>query len=398
MMRNILIYGDIDFNLIDGSAIWLSSLVETLAGHPDHTVDVLLKCPDYRDVNSAQLESITNVNLIDPWSLNSASLPLHLLDNGSHARLMPDVAAEFLSRLHSINEYDTIIIRGLDVIDHLLLHSILETTLLAYITDPKEGADLERLGRLHRIQRGVDGLLCQTPEAKQFILRLLAKQDEGRIALLPPMIPNELFTEVSSEYTIPNSLGYFGKFSPPYMLEEMLAALVRIRQYRGGATFHVIGDKFHNSPPREGFIERVRTSFEEQKGVHWYGGMPRNEAYQQISNVAVASAWRDESFDDNVEMSTKILEYAALGIPILMSPSDVNVNVFGEEYLGWVRTEAEFIERFLLITSDPILWGRLSAQVREIAFRFSFDHALEGLLGFIEHLEEMNLLLAEVVI
>ena len=42
-MRRILIYGDVDLNVIDGSSVWLTNLAKLLSMEEDVMVDVLLK-------------------------------------------------------------------------------------------------------------------------------------------------------------------------------------------------------------------------------------------------------------------------------------------------------------------------------------------------------------------
>ena len=43
MIRKILIYGDLDLNIIDGSSIWLVNLAKLLMKDRKNHVDILLK-------------------------------------------------------------------------------------------------------------------------------------------------------------------------------------------------------------------------------------------------------------------------------------------------------------------------------------------------------------------
>ena len=43
MVRKILIYGDLDLNIIDGSSIWLVNLAKLLLEDKENYVDILLK-------------------------------------------------------------------------------------------------------------------------------------------------------------------------------------------------------------------------------------------------------------------------------------------------------------------------------------------------------------------
>ena len=42
-MKKILIYGDVDLNLIDGSSVWLVNLARLLSMDEEIMVDILLK-------------------------------------------------------------------------------------------------------------------------------------------------------------------------------------------------------------------------------------------------------------------------------------------------------------------------------------------------------------------
>ena len=58
-MRRILIYGDVDLNVIDGSSVWLANLAKLLSMEEDVMVDVLLKKRIRRDVLVRQLQRNT---------------------------------------------------------------------------------------------------------------------------------------------------------------------------------------------------------------------------------------------------------------------------------------------------------------------------------------------------
>ena len=57
----VLLYGDVDLNVIDGSATWLPSLAETLA-RTGASVDVQLKAVERRDLLTAPLLSLIHIS------------------------------------------------------------------------------------------------------------------------------------------------------------------------------------------------------------------------------------------------------------------------------------------------------------------------------------------------
>src|SRR5690606_33530393 len=91
----LLVYGDVDLNLVDGSAIWAASLVELLAGLPETEVWLLLKAPLKRDTVVETIKQLPNVILVSPETLT-----------GSTARLTQDKAAELVKHLHRREGFD----------------------------------------------------------------------------------------------------------------------------------------------------------------------------------------------------------------------------------------------------------------------------------------------------
>ena len=55
-MRRILIYGDVDLNVIDGSSVWLVNLARLLSQEQDIYVDILLKKRIRRDMLVRQIK------------------------------------------------------------------------------------------------------------------------------------------------------------------------------------------------------------------------------------------------------------------------------------------------------------------------------------------------------
>jgi glycosyltransferase involved in cell wall biosynthesis len=380
-MIRVLLYGDVDLNLIDGSAIWLSSLAEVLGAARDVSVTVVQKTRITRDVVIRTAASLPNVHFLDPWAIAADAAEIRaILPERPTGRLAPHTAAALIASLDRQRRFDVVLIRSLEVADLLAAESAVAPRLWAYVTDPLRHSGRSDLATLRRIGRRVRWVMCQTDEAKEALAALLGHKMIDKVLLLPPMIP--AIADRTRRTLDPGAprLGYSGKFSPPYLMIEMLDAFDKIRSRISGAEFHVVGDKFHNAPPVEGFVEAVTRRLSNTPGVVWHGGVCRHEANAILEQVHVASSWRAPAFDPNVEMSTKVLEYAALGIPVLMNPSSVQRRVFGPDYPAYVTTEAEFIDRFLALTGSPEFYRHVSEGVRQTAAPFSFESHRQRLL------------------
>jgi glycosyltransferase involved in cell wall biosynthesis len=159
----------------------------------------------------------------------------------------------------------------------------------------------------------------------------------------------------------------------------MISAFEEIRRAEPRAEFHVVGDKFHNDPPTPRFEARVREGLLQTEGIQWHGGVSRSAAQRVLSLVDVASSWRDERFRESVELSTKVLEYASLGLPVILNRNGVQEDLFGSEYAGFAESKTDFVHSFQKFTQTPEAYSSFSRQSLEIARRYTFSRALNRL-------------------
>jgi glycosyltransferase involved in cell wall biosynthesis len=378
--RDILVYADVDLNLIDGSAVWLASLTEMLSLEPDLSVHVLLKRPLKQNRLVKQLLNKSNVRFIDPWSDVDDPAATRALSRLNRDALDTEAAATLIQILDRDIDAGRILVRGDGILYRICGDAVISEKLISYITNPPAYADFEGMQRMIRIHQKSRLTLLQTPMAVDSFTDLLGvRATRNRIDILNPMVPDANFEQPMQRQRTPLSLGYSGKFSPPYMIEEMLTAFSSIQKSNSRATFHVVGDKIHNRPFVEGFEERIRTGLEVGGGVIWHGGVSRERANQLMGDVMVASGWRDPSFDDTVEISTKVLEYAALGVPVLMRPAAVQVAVFGEDMPTWVESEAEFKSSFERLSTDEKFHIEVATSMREAVRSYSMSATNERL-------------------
>ena len=103
-MRRILIYGDVDLNVIDGSSVWLTNLAKLLSMEEDVMVDVLLKKRIRRDVLVRQLQKEYRVRL-----LYAKDYVDSITEVDAHN------VARMIRRVDALAEYSCIIVRGMAV-------------------------------------------------------------------------------------------------------------------------------------------------------------------------------------------------------------------------------------------------------------------------------------------
>lgn len=373
-----LVYGDVDLNLIDGSAIWLASAAEVVALGPEVEVLILQRTTLTRTLVVEGLTRLPNVRLIDPWKEETWAGGIRLARPRGR-RASPDEAAAMMAAIDASLPLDLLLVRSLETAERAERALSAGDRLWVYITDPRQYTAGEPCARLRALFGRAGGVLCQTEEAREVLVDVLGRSSRDRVLLLPPMVPAVAGAERPSPDPVVRRLGYSGKLSPPYMLLETLDAFERIRQRSPGAEFHVVGDKFHNVPPVPDFETTLRRRLTATLGVRWHGGVSRGDAAALLQRVDVASSWRSPALDDSLEMSTKVLEYAAMGIPVLMNPSAVQRRVFGPDYPAYVTDADEFVGRWHALVDSPALYRRASAMALDVARGFTFRRAAEGL-------------------
>jgi glycosyltransferase involved in cell wall biosynthesis len=386
----VLLYASVDLNLIDGSAIWLTSLAEVFAQNNDTEVDILLRVPLQRTINVENLKNKTNVTIIAPWEDAGLKKTAGLISIQRAKRLNQQQAFAVIKHLAYSRKLGLILVRDDAVAAKCCLDSNLASRLWCYITDPARNNTADSRNRLKLIARRCHRLLFQTEQAKDYLLSVISSAREERIALLPPMLPNfSIPGNAPLDITAPK-LVYSGKFSPGYRSIEMFSVFERMRERYNNAEFHIIGDKFHNRPPVENFEKRVRDNLV-KPGVIWHGAKTRQDVFSIIAQCNFAFCWRTADFDNNVELSTKMLEYAAQGVLPLLNPTPVQISIFGSDYPGYIHDENSFLEKVDKLMNDLELFENTRQYCQQVAETFTYAHTLARLKPHLKQLpEEIN--------
>jgi glycosyltransferase involved in cell wall biosynthesis len=372
----VLLYAPVDLNLIDGSAIWCASVAHTLCHDAQVCVDILLHTPPKRDVNTVSLADRERIRLLDPW--NPGDYPALQAAGGKLGpRLTPEQAFERVERLHADEPYNLLVLRGGPICQLVAATPPLAARSWFYLT--QGGADYETV---RAIAHSNGRIACQTPLLQEFFEGMLGPAPE-RYVPLPPMVPRLLCDQPRTARR-GKKLCYVGKFEANYMIEETIAAFGRLRERFPDAELVVAGDKFHD-PERTGQLEqRVTAALRDTPGLIWHGGLPRDEVGQLMTSCDLGSCWRSAVYDDSLELSTKALEYAAAGLPVLLNPSRVNRLVFGDDYPLYVDSPASFADRVAAAFEDDDVYRRAAEIAFETCRRFTFAEVSQRLQPFLD--------------
>ncbi|TCI39152.1 MULTISPECIES: glycosyltransferase [Exiguobacterium] len=386
----VLVYGDVNLNLIDGSAIWLTSVVSMLNQDPSIQVDVLLKRSITKPEVTAGIRELPNVRFIDVFAKDSGRQDAPYYERGV---LQADEAAGLIDELMTTGGYDMSFIRGFQLAYDLSQYERTMAKTWTYITDfthDHTQASAEELARLQQIASRSARMLCQTEAMKTYFESFLPT--DRPFLILNPMIPN--VKDETPTFTKPNDrLVYTGKFAPLWYSTEILDAFAKLRADYP-AELHVAGDKFNQDPNNPNFKRDVLARLKADDGVHWLKGIPRADVETLIDSSAIGVSWRHPELDASLELSTKLLEYGSLGKPVLLNRNPMHELILGADYPLFVNSEDEFIEKAKLALTDERVYRDAASRLYEMAQYYTFTNTYKRLHDELWGMKKINLLFA----
>jgi glycosyltransferase involved in cell wall biosynthesis len=379
--RRALVYGDVDLNLIDGSAIWAQSMVQALRG-AGCDVTLVLKAP------------VRTGRLVDPLTELSAVTVRRPHAEGlveGDAGMTVRQAHRVLRRIDEEQPYDLIVVRGRTLAAALAGDAAFTGRLWTYLTDvPQSLAEFSAAaaGELKRIAQASKVLLCQTEELRCFLEQTVSAVC-GKSVLFPPVVvlPAELTPDQGPDPRTPGRplrLVYTGKFALRWNTFEMTELPRMLAAHGVDTELHMVGDKIHNERTDAGFADRMRQALEGAPGVIWHGGHPREKAMAIAAQSDVGLSWRRPEMDASLELSTKVLEFGALGLPVVLNRTPMHEALLGVDYPLFARTQDEVADGLRVAAADPAVYALAAERCRAAAARFTLDQAARRLRGYLD--------------
>lgn len=353
----LLIYADVNMNIIDGSSIWLASITEAFANH-DGEIHLLLKSNISRD------------KILQPLIYNKKITIFEPLEFGIHDGELDIVnAIKIIELLDGIyGGYRRIILRGFNLCKFASNTKSLHGRIWAYLTDYYEIDNI--IGK--RVDKNDVSELM--PDFVNHFDRFLAQTEEIRddlaerhnvpidmFCLAPPMIPSTGFSFTRADKPKSNviKIGYAGKIAPDWGVRELITIAEKATERNLKVEVHIIGDKIHrNTPTYPTFHEDMLALLQNSKNTVWHGGLTRKETIEMMSQMDICWGYRSKLLEDNtLELSTKTLEYLSLGLPTVISRNSINEKICGKSYPFFINTEKDIFEQCL-----DIIEGSISSQ------------------------------------
>ncbi len=372
MTSRALVYGDVDLNLIDGSAIWLQSVTQALA-RAGCAVTLVLKAPVRTSRLIAPLLAEPGVTVRRPFEE-------HLLSGPGPVRV-PAVTG-LLTRLDAEQPHDLVVLRGRAVTSAVAKSEAFAGRLWPYLTDVPQsvpGLTPEAADELDLIASAARCLLCQTEELRCFLEGSIPAAC-GKCVLLPPMLADIPAARGAAAAGTPLRLVYTGKFAPRWNTLEM-TELPGLLSARGVASeLHMAGDKIHDGA--DGYQQRMRAALDAD-GVTWHGGRSREEAMRLASSCDIGLSWRHPDLDASLELSTKVLEFGALGLPVILNRTPMHEALLGADYPLFAASLADVAMAAAAAAAEPGLYRLAADRTSRAAERFTLDRAAERLRGYL---------------
>ncbi len=372
----IAIYGDVNLNIIDGSAIWLQSIAATLSSLPRCELTVVLKASEQRDLLTRSLRDIPHVKVVNP------------IDEGrvKGSEISRNQALDVLEELDAQSRFDAFIMRG-----RVLCHNAatrkrptFRGRLWPYLTDIPQHRDAlneQSLGELRAIASGARYVLCQTEPLRSF-LESHVHEFAGKAILLPPMIPDKVDSQAVVQVPLaddePLRLVYVGKYARLWNTHEMIQAVAKLRSDGVLVELHMVGDKIHEEPRDPGFFDRMQAALNNTDGVIWHKAKSREETLAMLPKFHVAIGWRNSELDDSRELSTKLLEYGAAGLPTIVNRNPMHEELLGVEYPLFANSLSRFMSA-VIDARDSAVRKFAGARVAERAEKFQFRQVARSL-------------------
>ncbi len=328
----VLVHAEVELAAIDGSTSWLISISRCLA-MAGADVDVMVRNVPARAIVLDELRSHPRVRVLYP--------------NGAQSN-EPDVVAAAIAQRHDRDPYDMVVIRGPRTARILCASAQVRSVLWFYtvgLPSITEAPFDSLLDLTREVALSARGIFAQTPWLRDY-LHALIPETVGKTEVLPPMVPDEFFQTRRRSRSGRLRLGYAGKFDRPWHtleIPELVGALGR-RGVEAEVTMH--GDKVQAAKGDPTWHVRMRALIERPpRGVRFPGALQRSSVPTFMAECDLGVGWRDGALDTSYEVSTKLLEFSAAGVPVVCNDTAIHRSIFGDDYPLYVRDDIEDVTR-----------------------------------------------------
>jgi len=355
MKTKILIYGDSNLNIVDGSSIWVISLAKLLAQDKNNLVDILLKREISDDVLVQSLQGVGNIRILPPKSYDERFAEV---DSANINRI--------IEKVDEYRDYSCIIVRGFDVVKSML-KSNLSSKMIPYITDFTHDRSKISAGEkenLFEVYSKTNYMFVQTEEMRKYLKDIL-EVDGSKFRTLYPMVFDDGSEEVAKE---PKSIVYAGKISKEWHIFEILETMEKLYEIDPEIRLHFIGNTFKRDVANKDTIAEINKRLANAPNISYHGALPRKQTADVVKRCQLGYAFRAKTVDNDnsLELSMKVLEYCSYGVIPIIRKIEMYKAIFGDEFPMFVDSVDDTVEKVASIFKDDRQHEELACRSREI--------------------------------
>jgi glycosyltransferase involved in cell wall biosynthesis len=375
----VAVLAEQNFNLIDGSTIWVLNVCKLLALQPDFDTELVLTHKLDNRVLADELPAAIRVSDA-PRLLAAASI--------NDTQLRPETLIDALSAWEAYRgRFDRIFVRGTDYLTRLLAVPEFRSRVVAYapsaipdLAEPEP--DWVRLARAGRTP-----VVIQSEIAKHAMESLL-DYPAHVVHVVPPIVfQADRPDRPVRDRTGPAILCYSGKVDLQYGLDWLIDICADVAGDPGLGASLIAGKDTYRARHPDFFKAmdrfRARVAKGDLAGISLVSNVPHAEAKALMGQADFAYCLRHDRYDDVIEISTKIVEFCTLGVPPILNDNALNRSLFGDDYPYLINIETDDVRARLIEFMrgrDTVFYDVARGRIAEIAARFSAD-ALSDSLG-----------------
>jgi glycosyltransferase involved in cell wall biosynthesis len=288
----------------------------------------------------------------------------------------PAKLLDLVERLDRDRHFDAIIIRAFTVaalaVDRPTLAGRLWST---YVVEPERDVDdPAHRAELSRIARRSRWLVAQSQPMRELTERV-ASDARGKVILLPPGIPGVAAPRVDPDHPV-GRIVYLGKLHPFYSIPAVVAAFRALREEEPALEMELLGDKIDGGPLGPAWAGEVADLLRSTPGLAWHGAVPREEVAHRLAEGGVAVSCWDYRYGtrmNDLVVSTKLLDYAAVGMPIVLNRTQAQVSILGADYPLFIDGPDDLRGALRRALGDPAAYREASLRTYEAARAFTYE-------------------------
>ncbi|UAB77824.1 glycosyltransferase [Erythrobacter sp. SCSIO 43205] len=353
-----ILYADINLNVVDGSSVWLSSMLSALSACGKTLL--LAKKDITSDIIWSNVTNCENVVTVSPSDFGAGD-----------QTLAPEIAIALIRELDDVlPNVRRVVVRGLKAATILCQNRQFRERSIVYLTDFYEIEDgvvtvqNDTAKHVATIATQSGYLLAQTDALAEKIREV--SNTDVTCHSFPPPIPDDL-PEISIE-TQPNDkirIGYAGKITPLWGADELLDWTMELKEKGIESELHIVANRISDGVGKKnvpGFGDAIREKIQSSAAFH-YGDLNREASMNKMASMHFVWCYRPAALENNtLEVSTKLIEMAAAGAACLCYPSRINRELLGDDYPYFIKDIEDF-ER-VLRRGPQVLRKALSDQIK----------------------------------